>query len=165
MTDLGAHGIVGKPGRPHPLPPPLRGEGVGGGVRADSLRSTLEGVYTRRRFLASALLATGAAGLAGCTLVVPTPSPATPTAAPAQSASDLAIGIVLSLTGRYSREGALLRAGYEVWADAVRQAGGIKVGSGRRAVRLVYADDESEPLNAGRQTERLGQSSASASGL
>jgi branched-chain amino acid transport system substrate-binding protein len=113
-------------------------------------------VYTRRRFLASALLATGAAGLAGCTLVVPTPSPATPTAAPAQSASDLAIGVVLSLTGRYSREGALLRAGYEVWADAVRQAGGIKVGSGRRAVRLVYADDESEPLNAGRQAERLG---------
>ena len=48
-----------------------------------------------------------------------------------------------------------MRAGYEVWAEAVAQAGGIKVGAGRRAVRLVFADDESEPLNAGRQAERL----------
>ena len=65
------------------------------------------------------------------------------------------VGVVLSLSGRYSREGALMRAGYEVWADAVEQAGGLKVGPGRRAVRLVFADDESEPLNAGRQAERL----------
>ncbi len=113
------------------------------------------GVVSRRRFLTAALLATGAVGLAACTLAVPTPTPAVPTAAPGQAASDLAIGVVLSLSGRYSREGALMRAGYEVWADAVGQAGGLKVGSGRRPVRLFFADDESEPLNAGRQAERI----------
>src|SRR5215204_4043519 len=77
------------------------------------------GALSRRRFLVAALLATGAVGLAGCTLAVPTPAPATPTAVPGQAASDLPIGVVLSLTGRYSREGALIRAGYEVWAEAV----------------------------------------------
>ena len=104
--------------------------------------------------MGAALLVTGAAGLEGCTLVVPPPP--TPTAvAPGQAGSELEIGVVLSLSGRYSREGALMRSGYEVWADAVAQAGGIKVGSSRRPVRLAFADDESEPLNAGRQVERL----------
>jgi branched-chain amino acid transport system substrate-binding protein len=62
---------------------------------------------------------------------------------------------VLSLTGRYSREGALIRAGYEVWTDVVNQAGGVKVGVGRRTVRLTVLDDESEPLTASRPAERL----------
>jgi len=65
------------------------------------------------------------------------------------------VGVILSLTGRFSREGALMRAGYETWADAVGRAGGIRVGVARRALRLVVADDESEPLTAGRQAERL----------
>lgn len=110
---------------------------------------------SRRRLLTTALLGAGAVGLAACTLQVPTPTPAAPRQAPGQTISDLAIGVVLSLTGRYSREGALIRAGYELWADVVGQAGGVKIGAGRRPVRLVFADDESEPLNAGRQAERL----------
>jgi branched-chain amino acid transport system substrate-binding protein len=109
---------------------------------------------TRRSFVA-ALLVGVAAATAGCTLDVPPPTPPTPTVPPATLASELPIGVVLSLSGRYSREGALMRAGYTTWADAVHQAGGIKVGVGRRTVRLIFADDESEPLNAGRQTERL----------
>lgn len=110
---------------------------------------------SRRQFLRTALLVAGGGGLAACTLAVPTPIPTPPTVAPGQTESDLSIGVVLSLSGRYSREGALIRAGYETWADAVTQAGGIMVGTGRRTVRLVFADDESEPLNAGRQAERL----------
>jgi branched-chain amino acid transport system substrate-binding protein len=51
-----------------------------------------------------------------------------------------------------------MRAGYELWADAARQAGGVKVGTGRRGVRLIIFDDESEPLNAARQAERLAAS-------
>jgi branched-chain amino acid transport system substrate-binding protein len=86
---------------------------------------------------------------------VPPRIPPTPTVAPPSVASELAIGIVLSLSGRFSREGALMRAGYETWRDAVQQAGGIKVGAARRPVRLIYLDDESEPLNASRQAERL----------
>lgn len=113
------------------------------------------GLATRRRFLKTVLLAGSGAGLAACTLAVPTPTSVLPSVAPGQTSADLPIGVVLSLTGRYSGEGALLRAGYEVWAEAVTQAGGLKAGAGRRAVRLVIVDDESEPLNAGRQAERL----------
>jgi hypothetical protein len=61
------------------------------------------GTLSRRRFLTAALLATGAVGLAGCTLSVPPTVPATPTASPGQSVSDLPIGVVLSLSGRFSR--------------------------------------------------------------
>lgn len=94
-------------------------------------------------------------GVAGCTLSVPAPSPTPQPAAPAQSGSDVAIGVVLSLSGRFSREGALMRAGYETWLDAVNGAGGVRLGTGRRAVRLILFDDESEALTASRQAERL----------
>ena len=50
-----------------------------------------------------------------------------------------------------------MRAGYEVWRDSVEQAGGLKVGGGRRPLRIHLLDDESEPLAAGRQAERLVQ--------
>lgn len=86
-----------------------------------------------------------------------TPTPAAAPVAPAVAASELQIGVILSLSGRFSREGALMRAGYEVWQDAVEQAGGLKVSDGRRALRLHLLDDESEPLTAGRQAERLVQ--------
>jgi len=109
----------------------------------------------RRRFLESALLGAASLGLAACTLTVPDRAAPPATAAPASAASELPIGVVLSLSGRFSREGALMRAGYETWRDAVEQAGGIKLGVGRRSVRLVLLDDESEALNAGRLAERL----------
>ena len=125
---------------------------------AEPSGQALHGALSRRRFLISMLATSGALGLSGCTFPVPTPTVATATIAPGQPSTDLPIGVVLSLTGRYSREGALMRAGYELWADAARQAGGVKVGAGRRAVRLIIFDDESEPLNAGRQAERLAAS-------
>jgi branched-chain amino acid transport system substrate-binding protein len=102
-----------------------------------------------------ALVGVVSLGLGGCALAVPERAAATPTAAPATSGTDLAVGVVLSLSGRFSREGALMRAGYDVWRDAVEQAGGIKLGAGRRSVRLVVLDDESEPLTASRMAERL----------
>jgi len=48
-----------------------------------------------------------------------------------------------------------MRAGYQTWLDAVRRAGGVRVGGDLRPVRLVFADDESEPLMAGQQVEKL----------
>ena len=124
-----------------------------------SLRTSGRMRSTRRRFLGMALGASASLSLAACTMAVPVPPPAaTPTIGPAQSPSELLLGVVLSLSGRYSREGALMRAGYEVWADAVAQVGGIKASAGRQAVRLTYADDESEPLIASRQVERLATS-------
>jgi branched-chain amino acid transport system substrate-binding protein len=118
-------------------------------------RARARRAISRRTLLASALTVAGAFGLGGCRLAVPAPPAATPTTGPALSPSEFPVGVVLSLSGRFSREGALLRAGYETWAAAVEQAGGIKLGAGRRPVRLVLADDEGEPLVAGRQVERL----------
>lgn len=48
-----------------------------------------------------------------------------------------------------------MKAGYETWLDAIQPAGGVRIGAGRRAVRVLFADDESEPLAAARQVERL----------
>ncbi len=69
--------------------------------------------------------------------------------------NSLKVGAVVSLTGRFSREGLILRAGYETWARAANDLGGINVPSERRRVQLVIADDESEPLQATRAVEKL----------
>src|SRR4051812_41453784 len=110
---------------------------------------------TRRAFLKTAVSGAAALSVLGCTMAVPPPRAPTPTVGPSTTASDIVVGVILSLSGRYSREGALIRAGYETWLDAVQQAGGIKIGAATRTVRLNFADDESEPLIAGRQAERL----------
>ena len=110
---------------------------------------------SRRQLLRGLLATTAMVGLAGCTMTLPEPPARTPTPVPAVVTADVVVGIVLSLTGRYSREGALMKAGYEVWSAAVEQAGGLKLGDGRRALTIKLLDDESEPLTAGRQAERL----------
>ena len=114
---------------------------------------------TRRQLLCGLIAASASVGLFGCTITVPTPPAPPPTVAATVVASEIAVGIVLSLTGRFSREGALMKAGYEVWRDAVDQAGGLKLGGGIRPLRIHLLDDESEPLTAGRQAERLAQAS------
>jgi branched-chain amino acid transport system substrate-binding protein len=114
---------------------------------------------TRRTFLRRAALmlagSLSSLGLAACTLDVP--APPTPTAAPSNRVGpdDVVVGAVLSLSGRYSREGTLMKAGYQTWLDGVQRAGGLRVGGSRRPVRLLFADDESEPLTAGQRVERL----------
>ena len=111
----------------------------------------------RRRFLSTIVAALGAAA---CTVGTPrtelTTSPAVPTV-PAQAVTDseVAIGVVLSLPdGTRGRERSFALA-TKRRSDAVMQGGGIKVGTSRRSVRLVLADDQSEPSIAGRQAERL----------
>jgi branched-chain amino acid transport system substrate-binding protein len=106
---------------------------------------------------AAAALAGTASLLAGsgCTFNVPPPPTPTAVPGPVVGPNDLPVGVVLSLSGRFSREGALMKAGYQTWQDAVQRAGGLRLGSERRPVRLVFADDESEPLTGGQRVERL----------
>jgi branched-chain amino acid transport system substrate-binding protein len=102
--------------------------------------------------LLSALVALGLAG--GCQ---PAPSPPEPTpmsAAPVGMDS-LSVGALVSQSGRFSREGALLLAGYEAWARAANESGGVRVGDFSRPVRLVVRDDRSEPLAALEAVESL----------
>lgn len=122
---------------------------------AGRARAALLG-FSRRRFLVG-LLATMA-----CTFRVPA-EPA-PTVAPVTVARDgraaLRIGATVSLTGRFSREGQLLLAGYETWRQAANEPGGLLLGTERRPVELAIVDDESEPLTAVRHVEQLIQQEA-----
>lgn len=47
---------------------------------------------------------------------------------PAAAEDTLKIGAAVSLSGNFSREGGLLRDGYELWRDRVNAAGGLKIG-------------------------------------
>lgn len=65
------------------------------------------------------------------------------------------LGAAVSLTGPFSREGQLLRDGYDLWKDTVNAKGGLKVGEKTYKVNIVYYDDESKAQTSARLTERL----------
>jgi branched-chain amino acid transport system substrate-binding protein len=67
----------------------------------------------------------------------------------------LKIGAAVSLSGSFSREGGLLRDGYELWKSKVNADGGIKVGDKTYKVEVIYYDDESRAETSARLTEKL----------
>jgi branched-chain amino acid transport system substrate-binding protein len=67
----------------------------------------------------------------------------------------LKVGAPLPLTGGLAPEGLKQRRGYEIWADAVNSAGGIKVGNERVKVELIFADYESNTPRAAQAVERM----------
>ncbi len=74
---------------------------------------------------------------------------------PARGADVLKIGAPLAATGADAREGALTKAGYDLWAETVNTRGGIKVGSTAYKVQLVYYDDQSKPQISAELTDKL----------
>jgi len=74
---------------------------------------------------------------------------------PAFAQDTLKLGAAVSLTGPFSREGQLLRDGYDLWKDTVNAQGGIKVGPKTYKVDIVYYDDESKAQTSARLTEKL----------
>jgi branched-chain amino acid transport system substrate-binding protein len=73
----------------------------------------------------------------------------------AQSQEVLKIGAAVSLTGPFSREGQLLRDGYDLWKDTVNAQGGLKVGNKTYKIEILYNDDESKAPTSARLTEKL----------
>ncbi len=65
------------------------------------------------------------------------------------------VGVVTSLSGELSFGGTMTKQGYDMWADAVNQQGGIDIGGKKFKVQLVYADDQSTPATAAVAGERL----------
>ncbi len=65
------------------------------------------------------------------------------------------IGASIALTGSMSREGHLLKEGYDFWLDHVNKQGGILVGGKRHTVQIVFYDDESNAQTSARLTEKL----------
>ena len=72
-----------------------------------------------------------------------------------QGVEPILVGATVSLSGRFSREGASRRAGYLTWVEVANAAGGVDVAGVRRPVRLVIYDDESETSTAVRMVDRL----------
>ncbi|MDQ7083196.1 MAG: ABC transporter substrate-binding protein [Aquificota bacterium] len=67
----------------------------------------------------------------------------------------LRLGAAVSFTGKYAKEGELLRRGYELWKEKVNSMGGIKVGNKRYRVEIVYYDDQSDPKTTAKLVEKL----------
>src|SRR5262245_37533927 len=103
---------------------------------------------TRRSFTRRGLAALALAGPAGSWL---------PRAAGAQG-KEFKVGSALSLSGSFSRDATQLKEVYDLWADTVNKAGGIKVKGAGYPVRIVYYDDESSPQKNAQLAERLATS-------
>ncbi|MCD9155069.1 amino acid ABC transporter substrate-binding protein [Aeromicrobium duanguangcaii] len=65
------------------------------------------------------------------------------------------LGAAVSQSGAYAVEGKSTKEGYELWAKAVNDAGGIDVDGTKRKVEVVYYDDQSKPETAIKLTQRL----------
>ncbi|EDP75121.1 amino acid ABC transporter substrate-binding protein [Hydrogenivirga sp. 128-5-R1-1] len=67
----------------------------------------------------------------------------------------LRLGAAVSFTGKYAKEGELLKKGYELWKETVNSRGGVKVGDKRYRVEIVYYDDQSDPRTTAKLVEKL----------
>jgi len=65
------------------------------------------------------------------------------------------VGVALSLSGIFSRDAALFKETYDLWAETVNKAGGIRVKGTGYPVRITYYDDESNPQKGAQLVERL----------
>ena len=65
------------------------------------------------------------------------------------------VGVAISLSGIFSRDAALFKETYDLWAETVNKAGGIKVKGTGYPVRITYYDDESSPQKGAQLIERL----------
>ncbi|OLC15156.1 MAG: hypothetical protein AUH29_08630 [Candidatus Rokubacteria bacterium 13_1_40CM_69_27] len=68
------------------------------------------------------------------------------------------VGVALSLSGIFSRDAALFKEVYDLWAETVNRAGGIKVKGTGYPIRITYYDDESSPQKSAQLVERLATS-------
>jgi branched-chain amino acid transport system substrate-binding protein len=73
----------------------------------------------------------------------------------ASAADTIRIGAPVPLTGGIASEGVKQKNGFELWAETVNAAGGIKVGSAKSKVEIVYYDYESATPKAVQLTEKL----------
>ncbi|MCL6558971.1 MAG: amino acid ABC transporter substrate-binding protein [Firmicutes bacterium] len=65
------------------------------------------------------------------------------------------IGVITSLSGSEVYGGNVTKNGYDLWAETVNAKGGIKVGDKSYQVKLVYADDQSDPTAGADAAQRM----------
>ncbi|WP_457601381.1 amino acid ABC transporter substrate-binding protein, partial [Hydrogenivirga sp.] len=71
------------------------------------------------------------------------------------SADVLKLGAAVSFSGKYAKEGELLKKGYELWKERVNARGGIKIGNKTYRVEIIYYDDQSDPKTTAKLIEKL----------
>ena len=76
-------------------------------------------------------------------------------AAPAAAQDTIRIGAPLPITGPLSPEAVKQQRGYDLWAEAANQAGGVRVGGKRMKIEIVYVDYQSNTPRAVQAAERL----------
>ena len=67
----------------------------------------------------------------------------------------ITFGAALSLTGRVSTEGRLVKVGYDIYVDAINKRGGIRVGGRPHRVEIKYYDDQSDAATSVKLYEKL----------
>lgn len=88
--------------------------------------------------------------------LVPLAALAAATAVPTAHARDFyKVGVITSLSGDLATGGNVTKRGYDLWAQAVNDQGGIEIDGKRYPVRLIYADAQSEPSQGANGAERL----------
>ncbi|MDI6880483.1 MAG: amino acid ABC transporter substrate-binding protein [Desulfitobacteriaceae bacterium] len=104
-----------------------------------------------RRALALVSISGLLLSMAGCGSV----GSSTGTSASKDSRDYFKVGVITSLSGSEVYGGNVTKYGYDLWADAVNKKGGIKVGDKSYQVKLVYADDQSDPTAGANAAERM----------
>jgi len=65
------------------------------------------------------------------------------------------LGAAVSLTGKYSSNGAFTRKGYDLAVNKINEAGGVTVAGKPYRLEVIYYDDESTPARGAQLVERL----------
>jgi len=73
----------------------------------------------------------------------------------ALQAQEFKIGVVVELSGDNATGGNVAKRGYDLWAMAVNEAGGIQIGQKKHPVKLFYGDAQSNPSQGAAAAERL----------
>jgi branched-chain amino acid transport system substrate-binding protein len=76
---------------------------------------------------------------------------ATGTLAQAADNKPLLIGVAVSLTGVFGKDGSLVKDAYTLWMETVNRGGGLK----GHPVELIFYDDKSDPATTAKLTEQL----------
>ncbi|GMV63877.1 MAG: ABC transporter substrate-binding protein [Parvibaculum sp.] len=93
--------------------------------------------------------------LLGAALVLSGTGPFFAGAAWAEEPGVIRLGAAVSLTGKYSSNGAFTRNGYDLAVKRINEEGGVTVGGKPYKLEIVYYDDESTPARGAQLVERL----------
>ncbi|NWJ49046.1 MAG: amino acid ABC transporter substrate-binding protein [Chloroflexi bacterium] len=103
----------------------------------------------------TAAATTSAATTAATTASGATSAAATTAAATGKFDGVIKFGAPLSLTGSLNNESKQTQNGYELWKEAVNNAGGIKIAGKAYSIDITYYDDESKQDKSAQLAEKL----------